>query len=69
MFQSPTNLKLPTCLEQKFSNGFRSLRQDTSWASRYGAVETFFVTPTKTMFLVVLWEYLFIMLSELRFVK
>ena len=59
---------------------FQVLWKCSSWASRYGAVQMFFLTPTKNMFLgkfvkwvrflAVLREYIFYnVLKELRFVK
>ena len=68
ILQPPTKQKLPTSLEQKFLNGdsqeytnicFQVLRECSSWASRNGAVQMFFLTPTRNIFLVALREYIF----------
>ena len=48
---------------------FQMLWECSSWASRNGAVQKYFLTPTRNLFLAVLQEYIFIMLSELRLVK
>ena len=42
---------------QAFS--FQVLRECSSWASRNGAEQMFFLTPTRNMFLAVMWQYLF----------
>ena len=52
---------------QKFA--LQVFRKCSSWGSRNGAVQTFILTPNWNMFLTVLREYIFIMLSELRFVE
>ena len=57
-------------LEQKFSNEdlqtfafqtfvFQVLQECNSWASRNGAVQMFFLTPTRNMFFALFREYIF----------
>ena len=45
------------------------LREYSSWVSRHGTVQVFFLIPTRITFLDVLQEYISIMLSDLRFIK
>ena len=44
----PIRYKLPASMEQKFS--YEELRECISWMSRNGAVQNFFLTPTRNMF-------------------
>ena len=38
---------------------FQVLEESSSWESRNGAVQMFFLTPTRNMFFAVLQEYVF----------
>ena len=61
-------INLPTFLEQKFLNRnlqkfkdicLSSASEYSSWESKNGAVQMFFLTPTTNMFLAMLREYIF----------